>query len=208
MAINNLPNYKTADGFGMSLNIRRGNPNPLDNSSVWGSYEEALDYALYSPIAYVGQIISVINTDNSVDIYKIEKEGTLTPLLADIPDAMRFKGVVEQSPDTITEGYENGDVVIYGSKEYVWSNGQFVEFGDTTGMAEAITNLTNKTENLEEEIIKSATSDTLGRVKIGSGISVSEDGTISLKVEDIINLLNSDENLILYGGTASGFEAD
>ena len=66
MAVFNVPNYLAKDGFGMSLNIRRGNPNPLDNSSVWSSYDAALNYAQTDPVAYVGQILTVV-TDVVVD---------------------------------------------------------------------------------------------------------------------------------------------
>lgn len=101
MAIYNLPNYKTADGFGMSLNIRRGNPNPLDNSSVWSSYEDALNYAKTSAISYVGQLVTVVDftaavmdgetittpAQAKVDVYKIELGedgvGTLTKVGAE-----------------------------------------------------------------------------------------------------------------------------
>ena len=61
MAVYNLPNYLAKDGFGMSLNIRRGNPNPLDNSSVWASLAEAQNYAKTDPVAYVGQILTVVS---------------------------------------------------------------------------------------------------------------------------------------------------
>lgn len=60
MAVFNLPNYLAKDGFGMSLNIRRGNPNPLDNSSVWASLEAAQNYAKTDPVAYVGQVLTVV----------------------------------------------------------------------------------------------------------------------------------------------------
>jgi hypothetical protein len=60
MAVFNLPNYLAKDGFGMSLNIRRGNPNPLDNSSVWASLADAQNYAKTDPVAYVGQILTVV----------------------------------------------------------------------------------------------------------------------------------------------------
>lgn len=66
MAVFNVPNYLAKDGFGMSLNIRRGNPNPLDNSSVWASLAEAQNYAKTDPVAYVGQILTVV-TDVVVD---------------------------------------------------------------------------------------------------------------------------------------------
>ena len=80
MAIYNIPNYKTANGFGMPLNMRRANPDPLDNSSVWGSYAEALNYAQNDPVAYVGQIVTVVTApeegseakEHTVEVYKIE----------------------------------------------------------------------------------------------------------------------------------------
>ena len=65
MATNNLSNYKNSDGFGMALNIRRGNPNPLDNSSVWASLSAAQTYAKDDPTAYVGQILTVVDSANS-----------------------------------------------------------------------------------------------------------------------------------------------
>ena len=72
MAVYNLPNYTNDQGFGLPLNIRRGNPNPLDNSAVWASLDAAKNYAKTDPTAYVGQIISVVdNTNSVVDVYKI-----------------------------------------------------------------------------------------------------------------------------------------
>ena len=66
MAIYNLENYLSRDGFGMSLNIRRGNPNPLDNSAVWASLEAAQNYARTDATAYVGQLLTVVS-DVTVD---------------------------------------------------------------------------------------------------------------------------------------------
>jgi hypothetical protein len=76
MAVFNLDNYLAKDGFGMSLNIRRGNPNPLDNSSVWGSLAEAQNYAKTDPVAYVGQILTVVTdvvVKEMVDGAEVEK---------------------------------------------------------------------------------------------------------------------------------------
>lgn len=83
MAIFNLDNYLATDGLGFPLNFRRGNPNPLDNSSVWKTLDAAKNYAETDPTAYVGQILSVIEVDEnnaitSVMAYMIEDEaGTL-----------------------------------------------------------------------------------------------------------------------------------
>lgn len=82
MAKYNLDKYTSADGLGFPLNFRRGNPNPLDNSSVWASLEAAQNYAANDPVAYVGQILTVIITaedsTTSVKAYSIQDEaGTL-----------------------------------------------------------------------------------------------------------------------------------
>lgn len=79
MAKFNLDKYTAADGLGFPLNFRRGNPNPLDNSSVWASLAEAQNYAANDPVAYVGQILSVVDNVNGVaTVYSIQDEaGTL-----------------------------------------------------------------------------------------------------------------------------------
>ena len=91
MAVYNLDNYLDAkDGLGFPLNFRRGNPNPLDNSSVHATYSDAVTYAALDPVAYVGQIISVIFADDAKTImspmlYIIKDEaGTLEPIIINI----------------------------------------------------------------------------------------------------------------------------
>lgn len=49
--------------------------------------------------------------------------------IAGLSGAMHFRGVVESLPAS-TEGYEDGDVILVGTKEYVASNGAWVELGD------------------------------------------------------------------------------
>ena len=79
MAKYNLDKYTAADGLGFPLNFRRGNPNPLDNSSVWASLEAAQTYATSDPVAYVGQILTVVDNANGVaTVYSSQDEaGTL-----------------------------------------------------------------------------------------------------------------------------------
>jgi hypothetical protein len=51
---------------------KRTNPIPLDNTSIFYSLDAAESYAKESVTAYVGQIISVVNTDDdTVDVYKV-----------------------------------------------------------------------------------------------------------------------------------------
>lgn len=86
MAKNNLSNYKNADGLGFPLNFRRGNPNPLDNSSVWATLAEAQEYAQTSAVSYVGQILSVLSDDGtSVTIYSIQNEAGLLKEVGTVP---------------------------------------------------------------------------------------------------------------------------
>ena len=79
MAKFNLDKYTAADGLSFPLNFRRGNPNPLDNSSVWASLAEAQNYAANDPVAYVGQILTVVdNANGAATVYSIQDEaGTL-----------------------------------------------------------------------------------------------------------------------------------
>lgn len=79
MAKFNLEKYTVADGLGFPLNFRRGNPNPLDNSSVWASLAAAQNYAANDPVAYVGQILTVVDNANGIaTVYSIQDEaGTL-----------------------------------------------------------------------------------------------------------------------------------
>ena len=79
MAKYNLDKYTAADGLGFPLNFRRGNPNPLDNSSVWASLAEAQNYAATDPVAYVGQVLTVVdNANGAATVYAIQDEaGTL-----------------------------------------------------------------------------------------------------------------------------------
>lgn len=69
------------DGGFMSLpiNIKRGNPIPLDTTSIWYDYQELVDYAQSSVTAYVGQIVTHVNEEaNTATVYVIaDAEGSL-----------------------------------------------------------------------------------------------------------------------------------
>ena len=53
--------------------MKRGNPIPLDASAVWYSLSELQNYAATNPVAYVGQILSLVDAenDNAVTAYII-----------------------------------------------------------------------------------------------------------------------------------------
>ena len=105
MAKFNLNNYASADGLGFPLNFRRGNPNPLDNSSVWASLEAAQNYAAIDPVAYVGQVLTVVDTENNVaTVYAIQDEAGTLKKVGTSP-------VGDESTITVAE---DGTVSLYG----------------------------------------------------------------------------------------------
>lgn len=105
MAKFNLENYTAADGLGFPLNFRRGNPNPLDNSSVWASLEAAQNYAATDPVAYVGQILTVVDNDNGLaTVYAIQDEAGTLKKVGSSP-------VGDESTITVAE---DGTVSLYG----------------------------------------------------------------------------------------------
>lgn len=69
---------KTYNSMGLPMNINRSNPIPVDSTELWYSLEEAKNYALNDPRAYVGQSIKVINeSTNSVACYVVGVDGLL-----------------------------------------------------------------------------------------------------------------------------------
>ena len=57
----------------LPLSIRRGNPFPIDEYSVWYDMGELTTYAATSPVAYVGQIVTLVNeSESTVEAYMIQ----------------------------------------------------------------------------------------------------------------------------------------
>lgn len=117
MAVKNLANYTDKDGLGFPLNFRRGNPNPLDNSSLWGTLAAAQTYAQSDPTAYVGQILTVLNADtDSATVYVIEKEDGTLKHLGNVESIAQLEATVNalsQKVGTIPAGADADTVVGY-----------------------------------------------------------------------------------------------
>lgn len=75
---------KNGSSMGLPMNITRGNPIPIDSTSVWYSLSDAQTYARTGATAYVGQLLSVVDeTNNTTAIYVIINEsGDLVNLSA------------------------------------------------------------------------------------------------------------------------------
>lgn len=74
---------KLYKSMGLPMNIKRGNPWPLDASSLWYSYDEMKAYAEDADsVAYVGQILGLVDEENdSAEAYIIaDSNGTLKPI--------------------------------------------------------------------------------------------------------------------------------
>lgn len=74
--------------------------------------------------------------------------------LADVTNVMDFRGAVEALP--AVDGYQNGDVIVVtagenAGKEFVLSDGAWVEFGSTSAADTAIAQLQEDVEKLEAE---------------------------------------------------------
>ena len=74
---------KLYKSMGLPMNIKRGNPWPLDASSLWYSYDEMKTYAEDAAgVSYVGQILALVDeTNNIAEAYIIaDANGTLKPV--------------------------------------------------------------------------------------------------------------------------------
>nr|DAW49529.1 MAG TPA: hypothetical protein [Caudoviricetes sp.] len=79
---------------------------PLDKTSQYGSYTEAQTYAQTSPLAYVGQVLSVVENGESKQYQIKDTAGTLEPLggLGDIGVATD-----EEVEEMLTEVFSDDD---------------------------------------------------------------------------------------------------
>ena len=219
MAKYNLENYLDKDGLGFPLNFRRGNPNPLDNSSVWKSLTEAQNYAQTDPTAYVGQILSVVNytaavaddegavvtpSQSTVDVYYIKDEaGTLEPVgTSPVGD----EGTITVAEDgtvslygvaglALTREDENGEAVnITYQPLYVNGKLTWVEPSATT-----VEGLAAEIEGLKTRI--SAIETAVGDAEGGLVKDVADHG-------DAIDAINAKIGNVAEGKTVAGMIAD
>lgn len=67
---------KDGNIMALPLSIKRGNPIPVDSTQVWYNFEQLQTYAQSDPVAYVGQICTVVNeTASTAEAYMITSVG-------------------------------------------------------------------------------------------------------------------------------------
>lgn len=86
---------------------------------------QADDLTGYATTSSVTDAIGSHNTSNTAHSDIRALISTLSSQIGDLGNALHFIGVEEELPGS----GEDGDVVIVGSKEYVWANGTWNEFG-------------------------------------------------------------------------------
>lgn len=119
-------------------------PKVAKNTEDIATAQAAADAAQEHSEGVAADLAEAVEALESADAGQVERIAALEGQITGLSGAMHFKGVIETDPTTITSGYDNGDTVIYGNKEYVFNNGAFVEFGDVSAQAEAITGLTDR----------------------------------------------------------------
>ncbi len=98
MAINNTASNFAFMEFPMAFSRQDGFP--LDKTSVYASLAEAETYAKTSPLAYVGQVLSVVENDEAKAYQIKDTAGTLEPLGADAV-SVATDGEVEEMMDEV-----------------------------------------------------------------------------------------------------------
>jgi hypothetical protein len=140
--------------------------------------------------------------------------------IGNLSNIMNFRGVVAKnegntmSQDIAEAGIgdlKDGDVIIYGDKEFVYSGGAWHEFGDATGNANAIAGLTERVETIEgwkpglanntsAGLIKGTAHTVTDGVTTGKGVHI-ESGEVKSVSMDL--LVNGDYEIIFCAGGAN-----
>lgn len=144
-----------------AIDVIEGNDAGKSMREVAVSVVEGLDYNAYEAGSATGKTISFVGSvqeDNGVisaekrDLVFTDAYAESNPAatkkyvddavlngVADLTGAMHFEGVKNELPSLEGEhGYANGDVIIVGITEYVYSNGAWVQLGDEGALAAAL----------------------------------------------------------------------
>ena len=190
----------------LPLSIRRGNPFPIDEYSVWYDMGELTTYATTSPVAYVGQIVTLVNEgESTVEAYMIQNTaGNLMKLASTTAsgdlteDVLELQGKVSNLEAAVgTKGDDSGITA-----NDLWAAIKEVktayEAADTT-INEKFGNYYNKTETegkIDEKInvAISTTYRAAGAIAFESlpELGASEEG----KVYNITNEFTTTENFV------------
>lgn len=134
-----------------------------DKTELQGNIDKKVDQTAYN--AKVTELVAADTTlQNNIDAEKAAREAadtaqvtriaTLESQITGLSGAMHFEGVKAEVPADGT-GYEAGDVIIVGEKEYVFNGTAFVEFGDVSAEGERIAALETTVGDENSGLVKS-----------------------------------------------------
>lgn len=196
----------------LPLSIRRGNPFPIDEYSVWYDQTQMETYAQTSPVAYVGQIVTLVNESAStVEAYMIQNAaGNLVKLASTTTsgdltaDVQALQGKVSNLETAVgTKGGESEIVAtnLWAAIEEVVAAYKAAD----TAIDNKFANYYNKTETdgkIDEKIASkiSSTYKAAGSIEFASlpELSATEEG----KVYNIIDKFTTTENFVEGAGHA------
>lgn len=98
----------------------------------------------------------VFNSAYNAESNKAATMSDITNTLANLNGAMRFKGVKESVPADNSD-YISGDVIIVGTKEYVFDGTNWVELGDETTAGTLISGITGSSTSTANKTVTAHT---------------------------------------------------
>ena len=144
-------------------------------------------------------------TTNSENINKNTTNiATLTKKVDNIANVVDFKGVLEEIP-TDNTGYENGDVIIVETEEYVFNGTEWVNYGNASAAGAQITALSKDIAAINTKIGEVPEGQSLMSIinNLADGTSIIEkDGKLSVNEVSTDLLVPGTETLYLYGGSS------
>lgn len=117
-----------------------------DKTALQGNIDKKVDQT-----AYNAKVSALENADTTLqtninneakarkdaDDAQVARIATLEGQITGLSGAMHFEGVKAEVPTDVA-GYEAGDVIIVGEKEYVFNGTAFIEFGDVSAEGDRI----------------------------------------------------------------------
>ena len=118
----------------------------VDKTELQGNIDKKVDQTSYNAKVTTLETADTTlqtNIDNEAktrkdaDDAQVARIATLESQITGLSGAMHFEGVKAEVPADVS-GYDAGDVIIVGEKEYVFNGTAFVEFGDVSAEGERI----------------------------------------------------------------------
>lgn len=123
---------------------------------------------------------AINNRINALDAVESGRVSVLEKQVAALNAATHFEGKVEFDPSAegaTTDGYDAGDIVIYGNKEYIFDGTAWIELGDTTAESGRISALEGLVGNTS---VQSQISTAIGNALSGLSDESNDSGDANL----------------------------